>query len=87
MHGVRFANATNTFLGAVLTAASDRARALQQLGLPSSRQIAIGSDWFTPGLQQNHPCPEVLEVSRLHLLPLFITDWKPFALPLRPDLT
>lgn len=65
-------NKTNTFLGAVLPNAKDKIKALDSLGLPQSCNDAIGLNWYSPGLQQNHPCPEVLKTSRVKLLNLFL---------------
>lgn len=64
---VDLANATDTFLGAVLPAADDPVAAARTLGLPSPCAEHRGETWYTPGVQERHPCPEVAGVSRLRL--------------------
>lgn len=82
MQAINMANKTDTYLTAVLPAATDKNAALAQLGLPQSCAKGIGMSWYSPGLQQNHPCPEVGEVSRLRLLKLFVRDPATFFGPL-----
>ena len=65
------ANKTNTFMAAVLPAVADQPQALQDLGLPPSCLAAIGKSWYDPQVQQNNPCPEVKQLSRLDLFKLF----------------
>lgn len=71
---LRLANATDTFLGAVLPQATDRDAALRWLGLPASCAAHIGKTWYTPGVAEAHPCPEVAAVGRVRLLPLLVTQ-------------
>ena len=82
MDTVVMANNSNVVLGAVLPKAVDQSAALQLLGLPERCLPAIGQGWFTPGFQENNPCPEVSEVSRIQLLPLFISQPQTFWQPL-----
>ena len=72
MKNTELANATDTFLGAVLPNAPDRVAALQTLGLPAHCLADIGKTWFSPGVSTSHPCPEVGAVSRARLLKLFL---------------
>ncbi|MGA7779322.1 MAG: hypothetical protein WCA85_16660 [Paraburkholderia sp.] len=72
--GIKMANITDTFLGAVLPAAKDPASALATLHLPASCVNGIGKDWYTPGLQENHPCPELRRATRARLIPLFVSQ-------------
>ena len=68
------ANATNVYLGAVLPSASDPYAAAANLGLPRHCVDHAGDNWYTPGLQDNHPCPEVVEVPRLRIFSLIAMD-------------
>ncbi len=74
MFSVNYANATDTFLWTVLPAATDANQAAKILGLPSSCIDHKGKNWYTPGIQEQHPCPEVLQVSRVRILWLSIHD-------------
>ncbi len=76
------ANRTDTFLGAVLPAAADRAAALRRLGLPASCGAAIGRTWYSPGLQAHHPCPAVLRLGRSRLAALFVSQPGSFTIPM-----
>jgi hypothetical protein len=71
---IAMANNTDTFLGAVLPSASDLPEALSTLGLPPSCAAGVGQSWYSEGLQQKHPCPEVAQASRLSLLKLFMSQ-------------
>ena len=94
LHNAAMANSVNTFLGAVLPSAPDKIAALKTLNLPVLCEPIIGQGWFTPGFQDNLPCPQVAKVSRIRLLPLFFlqpevfydTMWKglKLALPFYP---
>ena len=84
--GISFANLTDTFLGAVLAEAPDKQAALRRVGLPESCMAGIGLNWFSPGLQQNHPCPEIQHLSRARLIPLFVTQPTTFFQPMRKAL-
>jgi hypothetical protein len=77
---IRYANATDTYLGAVLPMSQSPAQTAAWLGLPPACAAASGQTWYTPGIQDAHPCPEVLEVSRARLLLVFLRDP---SLPLR----
>ncbi len=61
------ANKTNTFLGAVLGSSSSPSNTTALLGLPAACAEHAGKDWFSPDVEQAHPCPEVFDVSRLAL--------------------
>lgn len=74
MWGINFANKTDTFLGAVLPEATNKESALSILGLPRECSRGIGKNWYSPEVQQNHPCPEVQKLSRAKLIKLFISD-------------
>jgi hypothetical protein len=69
-HYINYANATDTYLGAVLPASDEPAEAATALGLPDQCADDSGKTWYTPGVQAEHPCPEVLGVSRFALLRL-----------------
>jgi hypothetical protein len=77
-----YANRTDTFLGAVLPAARDRDLALRIVGLPASCRAAIGTTWYTIGLNHPHPCPAVLHLSRGRLLPLFVEQPTTLTIPM-----
>lgn len=83
MQSVNLANKTDTFLWAVLPASRTPEQALQLLGLPEHCMAGIGKHWYIPEVQSNHPCPEVEQLSRVRLLPLFVlepaTFWQPFT--------
>ncbi|MGQ9369735.1 glycan biosynthesis hexose transferase WsfD [Azospirillum sp. ST 5-10] len=80
--GIVAANTTNTILGAVLPEATEPGEAVALLGLPASCVGAIGVTWYTPGVQDAHPCPEVLGLSRLDLIALFVRQPRTFFGPL-----
>lgn len=82
MRGINFANKTDTFLWAVLPAATDKSVALDVLGLPKKCLAGIGKSWYSPGLQGNHPCPEVENTSRIKLLKLFVLQPNVFFQPI-----
>lgn len=83
MRGVNFANKTDTFLWAVLPESSNKEAALSKLGLPGECLKGVGKSWYTPGVQQKHPCPEVENLSRAKLIGLFISDPATFIEPMR----
>lgn len=83
MIGVNFANKTDTFLGAVLPESADKEATLLKLGLPITCLKGIGENWYTPGIMQNHPCPEVQHLSRAKLAEVFISDPRTFLEPMR----
>jgi hypothetical protein len=76
------ANKTDTFLDAVLPAAANRREALTVLGLPDSCARGIGQSWYTPGIMEHHPCPEVRHASRLRLIKLFLLQPATFFRPI-----
>ena len=82
MRWVSFANKTDTFLGAVLPESNDKIFTLNKLGLPDSCLQGVGKDWYTPGVQQNHPCPKIEKLSRFVLIKLFIEEPKTFFNPM-----
>ncbi|MBL8298879.1 MAG: hypothetical protein JNN30_11090 [Rhodanobacteraceae bacterium] len=63
-HSIRGANLTNTVLGTVLKTSPNPQRTASHLGLPADCGNYAGQNWFTPGLQENHPCPALLDMSR-----------------------
>jgi len=83
MKGVNFANKTDTFLWAVLPESSNKEAALSKLGLPGECIKGVGKSWYTPGVQQNHPCPEIEGLRRAKLIGLFINDPATFVEPMR----
>ena len=76
------ANRVDTFLSATLPAARDPRAAMAVAGLPPHCASAIGKDWYTPGFQQENPCPEVYGLSRLRLFRLFAFDHDMLARPM-----
>jgi hypothetical protein len=68
LNSVDLANATDTFLGAVLPAADDPVEAARLLGLPPGCAAHAGKTWYSAGVQEHHPCPEVLDVPRARIL-------------------
>lgn len=66
------ANRTNVFLGAVLGSSASPAADARVLGLPEACAAHAGEDWFTPGVESAHPCPEVLHTSRRSLVALAV---------------
>ena len=81
-NGLAMANNSSMLLGAVLPEALDKPAALQRLGLPEKCLSVIGQHWFTPGFQENNSCPEVKRVSRIQLIPLFVSQPQTFWQPL-----
>lgn len=68
------ANATNVYLGAVLPSTSDPYTAAAILGLPRHCADHAGENWYIPGLQDDHPCPELVQVPRLRIFSLILKD-------------
>jgi hypothetical protein len=83
MRSVSFANKTDVFLWAVLPEASNKEAALSTLGLPKECISGIGKNWFTPDVQQKHPCRKLRKLSRATLIKLFIDDPSTFVQPMR----
>lgn len=75
---MKHANLTNTVLGAFLGSSSDPYLTSKQLGLPEKCAAHAGENWFTEGLQANHPCPEALALSRLTIVSLAWRDSQAF---------
>lgn len=71
---INLANKANTYLGAVLPKTSNQSAALKIMSLPESCMQSIGLHWYAPEYQSNRPCPEIIQVSRLRLIPLFMTQ-------------
>lgn len=67
---MRSANLTNTVLGTVLMSADNPQKTAEHMGLPARCGDHAGKTWFTPGVQDAHPCPELLELSRTRFLSL-----------------
>ncbi len=81
---MRFAakvNQADVILQAVLPTAPNKARALEILGLPESCTSAIGRNGYDDDVRAGRLCPDVSQVSRLRLLPLFIRQPLTFFLP------
>jgi len=68
------ANKTNTYLGALLGTSQNPAATAAALGLPASCAEHAGKDWFSPGVEQSHPCPQVFDVSRLALARVLVRE-------------
>lgn len=83
MRSVSMANKTNTFLWAVLPAATDKQAAMEFLNIPAKCEKAIGQHWFVPGYQENNPCPEIVRASRARLALLFFQDFNIFYSPMK----
>lgn len=64
------ANITNTVLEAVLGSSADPQRTASRLGLPPHCADAAGKNWFAPGMETAHPCPEVFALSRASIVTL-----------------
>jgi hypothetical protein len=74
MRFVRRANATDSVLGAILPAFDDPARGARRLGLPQRCALHAGKTWYSPGVQQRHPCPEVLQLSRTRVAAVMLGE-------------
>ncbi|MEX3967946.1 GtrA family protein [Paraburkholderia sp. EG286B] len=85
-HAIKLANITDTYLGEVLPHATDKNEALKTLRLPLSCEKGIGDNWYTPGLPANHPCPSLIDASRIRLIPLFLKQPKTFFAPMSDAL-
>ena len=68
------ANITNVVFEAVLGSSSAPSRTAAALGLPEHCSAMAGANWFSPGVAQQHPCPEVFEVSRLRIVSLAFSE-------------
>ncbi len=64
------ANAMDAIMGAVLPLTSDKDRALATLGLPPACRETVGKWWYTPGIVEDNPCPEVYTLSKQQVLAL-----------------
>lgn len=71
---IRKANITNTVLQAVLGSSAAPETTARLLGLPSRCVQHAGKTWFSPGVIESHPCPEVFDVSRVEIAMLFFKD-------------
>jgi len=71
---MRQANVTNTVLMAVLPSSTDPARTSGHLGLPAECGEHAGKHWFSPGMREHHPCPALLEMSRLRIARLVVSE-------------
>jgi len=66
---VRHVNRADTYLGVVLPASSNPARALEVLGLPARCEAMIGANWYRQrGENVQVTCPEVFSVSSVAFL-------------------
>jgi hypothetical protein len=74
LESMRQANKTNTFLMAVLGSSSDPQATAVRLGLPARCGDHAGKNWFTEGLQADHPCPELFALDRAALLRLAVVE-------------
>jgi hypothetical protein len=68
---LKLVNITDTVFTEVLRHAPDPQAALRDLRLPEKCSVMIGKSFYSPGVDQHHPCPEVINVSRMRLIPLF----------------
>lgn len=71
---MRKANITNTVLQGVLGSSKSPEATAALLGLPAHCAKHAGKTWFSPGVIENHPCPEVFDVSRLDIAALLLND-------------
>ncbi|CAL8473195.1 GtrA family protein [Caballeronia sp. S22] len=83
---IKMANITDTILGEVLPHASNREQALKLLHMPPECEQGIGKTWYTPGMQANHPCPSLINASRIRLIPLFALQPQTFFGPMSDGL-
>lgn len=83
---IKLANITDTYLGEVLTHATDRPAALNALKLPASCERGIGDTWYTPGVPLNHPCPELIDANRIRLIGLFVRQPRTFFVPMADSI-
>jgi hypothetical protein len=74
MRFVRRANATDSVLGAILPAFDDPVRGARRLGLPERCAGHAGKTWYSPGVQQRHPCPEVFRLSRARVAAVMLGE-------------
>lgn len=65
---------TNAVLEAVLGSSTDPSRTATRLGLPPHCADAAGRNWFAPGMETAHPCPEVFAVSRVDVAMLAFSE-------------
>ena len=82
MRDVNRINKRDTVLGAVLPASADPLRGLARLGLPPRCATVIGHDSYTIRPNHQSDCPEVVALSPLRLLPLFLADPGTFTTPM-----
>jgi hypothetical protein len=71
---IRHANLTNVVLFTVLGESDQPRVTARHLGLPESCGDHAGKDWYYPGLVQNPPCPELLQMSRVRLAALAVRE-------------
>ncbi|HVF35339.1 MAG TPA: hypothetical protein VND91_08450 [Candidatus Saccharimonadia bacterium] len=68
------ANITHTVLSTLFVVSQDPYRTAERLGLPRQCADHAGKNWYTAGLQENLPCPELYALSRARLLTLAVTE-------------
>lgn len=73
---IRQANLTNVVLFTVLGESDQPRVTARHLGLPESCGDHAGKDWYYPGLPENPPCPELLDMSRVRLVALAFLEPK-----------
>ncbi len=72
---INAANATDTYMGAVLPAMQNPKQGISLLGLPNKCAEFIGTTWYLRrGVAIEKACPEVFQVSRLRLVGLILYD-------------
>jgi hypothetical protein len=76
---IALANATDTYLAAVVPNASDVEQAMHVLGLPDHCRDAVGMNWYSKEMRPDHLCPEVADVSRARIIHLSVVDPKFFV--------
>ncbi|CAH9018246.1 hypothetical protein NURINAE_00815 [Candidatus Nitrosacidococcus sp. I8] len=82
MQSTSLVNKTDTFLQAVLAAATNKKQAIEKLRLPQSCLKGIGISWYGIENPDHHPCPEVESLNRFQIIDLFITDPRIFFIPM-----
>jgi len=81
------ANKFDTFLSTIIPASNDPLEALSTVGLPEHCAKGLGHSWWEKGIATSNICPEVSEISRAKLVPLFMADPRTFYFPIYTALT
>ncbi|MGA7777379.1 MAG: hypothetical protein WCA85_06660 [Paraburkholderia sp.] len=83
---LKLVNITDTIFTEVLPNAEDPESALRDLRLPQSCMSMIGKSFYSPGVDQHHPCPDVINVKRTRLIPLFFKQPSVFFGPIKDGI-